>query len=116
MLTVTVGKTPFGTFRGQRGQIVEFLKAHPDQPVTLDQMVTEMTTKYEPTLSNWAKEKAGGVRGSLRYHLNALKKLGQVILTGEVREVPARVPAPTEAAPKKPPQRVRVQVKQKKAA
>jgi hypothetical protein len=50
-------------------------------------MVADLTPTYEPLINEWAKTKAGGVRGSVRHHLRALQKLGQVELRSE-REKP----------------------------
>jgi len=44
-------------------------------------MVADLTPEYEPLLNEWAL-KNGGVRRSIRYHFNALKRLGQVKLEG----------------------------------
>jgi len=68
---------PLGTFRGQRALVVSYL-AEVKGPVTLDQMIEDLTPTYEPLINDWAKEKGGGVRGSLLYHLRQLKKLGQI--------------------------------------
>jgi hypothetical protein len=66
-------------------------------PVTVDQMVADLTPTYEPLINEWAKTKAGGVRGSVRYHLLALQKLGQVTL-GRGQEKPVPVTQPKNAA------------------
>jgi len=76
-MMISKTERPFGTFRGQRALIVSYL-ANVSGPVTLDQMVEDLTPSYEPLINEWAKTNAGGVRGSIRYHLRALKKLGQV--------------------------------------
>lgn len=82
MMVISPTETPFGTFRGQRALIVSYLSKAP-APVTLEQMVKDLAPTYEPLINEWAKTKAGGVNGSIRYHIRELKKLGQVkVMTG----------------------------------
>ena len=93
--TITKTEIPLGTFRGQRALVVSYLN-EAKGPVTLDQMVADLTPSYEPLINEWAKTKAGGVRGSIRYHLLALQKLGQVELgSGQEKPVPITQPKST---------------------
>lgn len=65
-------------FRGQRSFVVEVL-SRCASPVTLDGLVplVDENGRYVKLLNKWAKEN-GGVKGSIRYHLKALKRLGMV--------------------------------------
>jgi len=78
--SVSRTRVPFGKFRGQRALIVSYLEQTQD-PVMVDRMVDDLAPNYESTLSAWAKTSGGGVRGSIRYHLRELEKLGQIKLS-----------------------------------
>jgi antitoxin MazE len=67
-----------GRFRGQKALVVEVLASCPS-PVSLDALapMVDRNGRYNLLLNNWAKEN-GGVRGSVLYHLRALKRLGMV--------------------------------------
>jgi len=94
-MTVTRTNVPLGAFRGQKSLIVSYLNEAPG-PVTLDQIVTDLTPTYEPLINDWVKTEAGGVRGSIRYHLRTLQELGQVELgSGKDTPMPASAPKST---------------------
>lgn len=78
--TISRANVPLGDYSGQKALIVSYLK-QADAPLSLDQMVEELTPRYEPLINEWAKTQAGGVRGSIRFHLRALQKLGQIKIT-----------------------------------
>jgi len=65
-------------FRGQKALVVEALSNCPT-PVTLEALapIVDRDGRYSTLLKEWAKEN-GGVKGSIRYHLRALKSLGMV--------------------------------------
>lgn len=65
-------------FRGQRSLVVEVL-SRCSTPVTLDGLVplVDENGRYNRLLNGWAKENFG-VKGSVLYHLRALKRLGMV--------------------------------------
>lgn len=65
-------------FRGQKSLVVEVL-ARCAAPITLNGLVpmVDENGRYNALLNDWAKEN-GGVRGSVLYHLRALKRLGMV--------------------------------------
>lgn len=65
-------------FRGQKALVVEALCACPS-PVTLEALaaIVNKDGRYSTLLNEWAQEN-GGVTGSIRYHLRALKNLGMV--------------------------------------
>jgi antitoxin MazE len=65
-------------FRGQKALVVEALSTC-STPVTLETLVpmVDRGGQYSELLNDWAKEN-GGVRGSVLYHLRALKRLGMV--------------------------------------
>lgn len=65
-------------FRGQKALVVEVL-SRCSAPVTLDRLVplVDENGRYNALLNDWAKEN-GGVKGSVLYHLRALKKMGMV--------------------------------------
>jgi restriction system protein len=100
MTMITKTATPLGTFRGQRDLVVKYLR-DAQGPVSLDQMVADLTPTYEPLINDWAKNEAGGVRGSIWYHLKKLAKLGQVSLEGigkaEDEGTPIGEPEPNES-------------------
>ncbi|MGA2002504.1 MAG: endonuclease NucS domain-containing protein [Terriglobales bacterium] len=80
MTIITKTGMPFGTFRGQRDLVVRYLR-DAQEPVTLEQIVADLTPTYEPLINEWAKAN-GGVRVSILFHLKKLEKLGQVKLEG----------------------------------
>lgn len=65
-------------FRGQRALIVEAL-ANCAAPLPLEDLapIVDRDGRYSALLNEWAKEN-GGVKGSVQYHLRALKRLGMV--------------------------------------
>ena len=65
-------------FRGQKALVVEALSLC-TSPITLEALasIVDRNGKYSALLNEWAKEN-GGVKGSIQYHLRALKKLGMV--------------------------------------
>ena len=65
-------------FRGQKALVVEAL-SRCSNPVTLDVLaaIVDQNGRYNALLNEWAKEN-GGVRGSVLFHLRALKRLGMV--------------------------------------
>lgn len=102
MLTIQKTEVPFGTFRGQRQLVVNYL-TKAKGPVTFEKLVADLDEDYRPLLNEWALAKAGGVRGSVRYHLNALAKLDQVKLEGQELKLAREAPVnPTEKKPARP--------------
>ncbi len=89
--TITRTNVPLGDYKGQKALIVSYLNKV-QTSVSLDQMVEDLTPTYGPLVGEWAKEHAGGVRGSIQYHLRALQKLGQVNLTN-VQETSESTPS-----------------------
>jgi antitoxin MazE len=65
-------------FRGQKALVVEAL-SNCSTPVTLEALapLVDKDGRYSALLNDWAKEN-GGVKGSIRYHLRALKSKGMV--------------------------------------
>jgi antitoxin MazE len=65
-------------FRGQKALVVEAL-ADCTGPVTLKVLIplVDRNGRYITLLNAWAREN-GGVRGSILFHLRALKRLGMV--------------------------------------
>jgi antitoxin MazE len=65
-------------FRGQKALVAEAL-SECSHPVTLDALapLVDRSGRYSALLSEWAREN-GGVKGSVLYHLRALKRLGMV--------------------------------------
>jgi antitoxin MazE len=65
-------------FRGQKALVVEVL-ARCSTPVTLEALtpMVDQNGRYNALLNEWAREN-GGVKGSVLYHLRALKRLGMV--------------------------------------
>lgn len=65
-------------FRGQKALVVRAL-ANCSMPVTIETlaMMVDKNGQYDALLNDWAKENFG-VRGSVLYHLRALKRLGMV--------------------------------------
>ena len=65
-------------FRGQKALVVEALSSC-STPVTLEALapLVDKDGRYEALLNEWAKEN-GGVKGSILYHLRALKSKGMV--------------------------------------
>jgi antitoxin MazE len=65
-------------FRGQRALVVEALSSC-SEPITVEALapLVDRDSKYSVLLNEWAKEN-GGVKGSIRYHLRALKSKGMV--------------------------------------
>jgi len=65
-------------FRGQKALIVDAL-ASCSAPMTLEALapIVDRGGRYDALLNTWAKEN-GGVKGSILYHLRALKRLGMV--------------------------------------
>jgi antitoxin MazE len=76
-------------FRGQKALVVAALSNRPT-PVTLEGLaaLVDRNGRYSALLNEWAKEN-GGVKGSVLYHLRALKRLGMVEET--LAPTPARV-------------------------
>jgi len=76
------------SFRGQKAFVVEALAQSP-MPIAFEDLVplVDKNGRYSALLNDWAKEN-GGVKGSIRYHLRALKGLGMVEETTALR--PAR--------------------------
>lgn len=77
----TYSKTPKlneGKFRGQKALVVEAL-CNCSTPVTLEVLapLVDKDGRYSALLNDWAKEN-GGVKGSIRFHLRALKSKGMV--------------------------------------
>jgi antitoxin MazE len=72
-------------FRGQKAFVVDALSGCAT-PVTLEALapIVDRDGRYSALLNDGAKEN-GGVKGSIRFHLRALKGLGMV----EERSVPA---------------------------
>jgi antitoxin MazE len=65
-------------FRGQKALVVDILSKC-SGPVTLEELAPRVDEagRYSALLNEWAKEN-GGVKGSILYHLRALKRLGMV--------------------------------------
>jgi len=65
-------------FRGQKALVVDALSSC-STPVTLETLapIVDRDGRYSALLNEWAKEN-GGVKGSIRFHLRALKGLGMV--------------------------------------
>ena len=65
-------------FRGQKALVVEALSTC-STPVTLEALapIVDRNGRYNALLNEWAREN-GGVKGSVLYHLRALKRLGMV--------------------------------------
>lgn len=63
-------------FKGQRALVVEYLM-NAKQAVTIEDVVVEVEGKYITLLNPYAQNH-GGVQGSARYHLRALRDLGMV--------------------------------------
>lgn len=75
------GKTPElanAKFKGQKALVAEALSGCPI-PITLEALVpiVDRGGQYSALMNDWAKEN-GGVKGSVLYHLRALKRLGMV--------------------------------------
>ena len=80
-MTKMYAKTPKLTdakFRGQKALVVEAL-SNCSTPVTIEALapLVDMNGRYNALLNEWAREN-GGVKGSVLYHLRALKRLGMV--------------------------------------
>src|ERR1039458_7766731 len=75
-------------FRGQKALVVETL-ANCSTPVTLDALapMVDRNGRYNALLNDWAREN-GGVKGSVLYHLRALKRLGMVEETSDLMRLP----------------------------
>jgi antitoxin MazE len=75
-------------FRGQRAFVVEALSSS-SVPAAVEDLVplVDRNGRYSALLNDWAKEN-GGVKGSVRFHLRALKGLGMVEET--IAPLPAR--------------------------
>jgi antitoxin MazE len=67
-----------GKFRGQKALVVEAL-SNCSTPVTLEALapLVDKDGRYSALLNDWAKEN-GGVKGSIQFHLRALKSKGMV--------------------------------------
>lgn len=65
-------------FRGQKALVVEAL-SRCSNPITLEALtpIVDQNGRYNALLNDWAKEN-GGVKGSVLFHLRALKRLGMV--------------------------------------
>lgn len=65
-------------FRGQKALVVETL-LNCSTPVPLETLapMVDRNGRYSALLSGWAQEN-GGVKGSIRFHLRALKGLGMI--------------------------------------
>lgn len=65
-------------FRGQKALVVEALSGCSD-PITLEALagLVDKNGRYSSLLNDWAREN-GGVKGSVLYHLRALKNQGMV--------------------------------------
>lgn len=65
-------------FRGQKAFVVEALSSC-STPVALETLapIVDKDGRYSALLNEWAKAN-GGVKGSVLYHLRALKRLGMV--------------------------------------
>jgi len=65
-------------FRGQKALVVEAL-SNCTGPVTLEALapLVDRNGRYSSLLNDWAKEN-GGVKGSILYHLRALKSKGMI--------------------------------------
>jgi hypothetical protein len=68
-------------FRGQKALVVEALSTF-STPVTLETLapLVDRDGRYNALLNEWARVN-GGVKGSVLYHLRALKRLGMVAET-----------------------------------
>lgn len=79
---VKTSKLQEGKFRGQKELVVEVLAATSD-PMTLDDLIpmVDKGGRYLALLNPWARAN-GGVRGSILFHLRALKRLGMVTENG----------------------------------
>lgn len=80
-MTKMYSKTPKlarAKFRGQKALVVEALSSC-SSPVSLETLapMVDRDGRYNALLNGWAKEN-GGVKGSVRYHLRALKRLGMI--------------------------------------
>jgi len=75
-------------FRGQKALVVEVL-ANCSTPVTIEALtpLVDRNGRYNALLNEYAREN-GGVKGSVLYHLRALKRLGMV--EESVAPTPAR--------------------------
>jgi antitoxin MazE len=69
-------------FRGQKALVVEVLGGC-SNPMTVDALIplVDKGGRYLALLNNWAREN-GGVKGSILFHLRALKRLGMVTENG----------------------------------
>src|SRR5450432_1210671 len=67
-----------GKFRGQKALVAEAL-SNCSAPVTLEALapLVDKDGRYSALLNDWAKEN-GGVKGSIRFHLRALRSKGMV--------------------------------------
>jgi antitoxin MazE len=77
-LYVKTPKLSGAKFRGQRALVVEAL-SNCAAPMTIDALepIVDRNGRYGALLNDWAKEN-GGVKGSIRYHLRALKAMGMI--------------------------------------
>ena len=89
--TITRTNVPLGSYQGQKALIVSYLR-EVQNSVSFDQLVEDLAPKYEPLINDWVKAHAGGVQGSIRFHLRALQKLGQVKMTTD-QETPIAIAA-----------------------
>jgi antitoxin MazE len=78
-------------FRGQKALVVETL-ANCSTPVTLDALapMVDRNGRYNALLNDWAREN-GGVKGSVLYHLRALKRLGMVEETSSMTSTKTQI-------------------------
>lgn len=78
-------------FRGQKALVVEAL-SNCSGPISLETLapIVDKDGKYSELLNDWAKEN-GGVKGSILYHLRALKRLGMVEETVPVTSVRTQI-------------------------
>jgi antitoxin MazE len=78
-------------FRGQKALVVEAL-ANCSTPVTLEALapMVDRNGRYNALLNEWAREN-GGVKGSVLYHLRALKRLGMVEETAGVASTKTQI-------------------------
>jgi hypothetical protein len=85
------------TFKGQKQLVVDALLNSAD-PKTLEEIVAlaDKDGAYGKLINDWAQEKAGGVRGSVGYHLKELMKFGMV---KEIPDTSFTSLAPTSAPP-----------------
>jgi len=65
-------------FKGQKALVVEVLSTF-STPVSLETLIPliDRDGRYQELLNPWAREN-GGVKGSIRFHLRALKRLGMI--------------------------------------